>query len=940
MTSREFEASGERSAAVEHNSGTLITGDNATVHVGAAGGRPQKPQASFSLSPPVSLLRGQVRGRGALLAELRELLTDPRPKLQVLHGLGGCGKTTVALSLAKTALDLACRVFWVSAAGSDRFLNSMKELARRLGASEEEIAAAWAPDATTPDLVWRYLDACDDPWLLVVDEADDPSVLAVDGGAAGDGTGWVRPSRAGLTVVTSRVADPEIWQAARCLRVGVLGPDDAADVLVDLAPAAGDRAQARALAERLHGLPLALQAAGSYLASTGAVGLLRRPVAPVRTFADYVEALGRDSTAILDGRRGARDDVKSERLHRQLVNHTWEMTLDLLEGQGVPEARTLLRLLSCFDSAPMPAHVLDVAPLVAHGLVAPDCTVERLEHVLTVLLSHNMVDIVSHGSEQCLSVHGLVLEVSADLLRREPPAIRQRYWNTAILLLQAASEPAPEAAANWNWWRLVAPHVLSLLQRCTVKDVRSLETALACGLRAYAYVNFARQPGDEVFADLLHKRSMGLGNAHPLRLSIRHRRAMGMPQERARKEYRQIHAAQCRLLGEEHPETLITAHQIADSLEDREEAEAQLKRVLDIRQRTLGPDDPYTLATLDVWAMALVAVERLEEGEARLRECLERSRRVFGPDVEWTIGCQSRLARLMRRRGHQEEADAEVEDMIQHSGRVGSRFFSLEDRWEIARVHDKNGRFAEAEQEYRAILADMDTLDNAFARGVQVVLAKLLRRQERHVEALELFDAVLASLPALAADDHWLLELRHLRGDELRYLERHAEAETEISEVLAIRRTTAADNDSVVLSERHCLAHALEGQSKCKEAETELRAVASGFRSVLGHGEQVSSAEFCLARHLFRHRKLPEAATIFAAVQQFDLATKGAADSGTLMARFWLARTRNESGLCPDDETELEYENILLGLVDAAAGDKLIDGVRRELDEIRSRGHR
>ena len=101
--------------------------------------------------------------------------------------------------------------------------------------------------------------------------------------AVRDGAGWIRPTKAGLVVVTSRLADLRDWgRHAEVHTVGWLSAADGAQILADLAPAAGPLSEAMALAERLGGLPLALHHAGLALASD---------FAPEHTFAGYSAAL-------------------------------------------------------------------------------------------------------------------------------------------------------------------------------------------------------------------------------------------------------------------------------------------------------------------------------------------------------------------------------------------------------------------------------------------------------------------------------------------------------------------------------------------------------------------------------------------------------------------------------------------------------------------------
>jgi hypothetical protein len=115
-------------------------------------------------------------------------------------------------------------------------------------------------------VLWRCLNRLQRPWLLVVDNADDPTALGGYGRAVADGVGWLRPPthRRGTVVVTSRDGRVEQWVPWVHLRhVPTLEPDSGADTLMDLAPDAGARGDARALAVALGGLPLAMELAGS-----------------------------------------------------------------------------------------------------------------------------------------------------------------------------------------------------------------------------------------------------------------------------------------------------------------------------------------------------------------------------------------------------------------------------------------------------------------------------------------------------------------------------------------------------------------------------------------------------------------------------------------------------------------------------------------------------
>ena len=268
------------------------------------------------LADPPQLLAG----RQDLLAELDARLTGgdgSGPRTVALCGLGGTGKTSVALEYARRHLA-EVGVAWQFPAENPTVLAAgFTELAGQLGARD---------DADTRDAVASVhgtLAAFPAVWLLIFDNAPDRAAVQR----------FLPPAGRGRVLVTSR--NPN-WPPGQALDVPVLDTEVAAGFLVKRT-GDEDRQAALDLAGELGGLPLALEQAAAYIqasddsmASYLALFRQRRPEMLARG-----EPIGYDST----------------------VAATWSLAFSQL-GQSAPAAAGLLRLLACCAPDAIPVHVL------------------------------------------------------------------------------------------------------------------------------------------------------------------------------------------------------------------------------------------------------------------------------------------------------------------------------------------------------------------------------------------------------------------------------------------------------------------------------------------------------------------------------------------------------------------------------------------------------
>src|SRR5438552_8157900 len=127
-TGAEARAAGQRGRAA--GAGIVVQGGRDAYYV-AGSGLDRAMVAPLRPAVGRTELEPAIRGRDELLAGLDAVLsgTASGPRVRVLHGMGGCGKTTVARELARRALGRQIPVWWVAAAVPESVTGGMQALA-------------------------------------------------------------------------------------------------------------------------------------------------------------------------------------------------------------------------------------------------------------------------------------------------------------------------------------------------------------------------------------------------------------------------------------------------------------------------------------------------------------------------------------------------------------------------------------------------------------------------------------------------------------------------------------------------------------------------------------------------------------------------------------------------------------------------------------------
>ena len=376
--------------------------------------------------------------------------------------------------------------------------------------------------------VWRLLDRGPSRWLLVIDNADDPGLLGPS-----DGTGWVRGTRNGLLLITTRNGDAACWSGADLIPVLPLPLAAAADVLTDLAPDAGDGAAAAALAGRLGCLPLALGIAGMYL---------RQDFVSWRTFDDYRRALDTEGPAAVIGASGHSD-------RRLVVTRTWELSLDALASSGRPQSRPLMWLLSCFaPGSRIPEELITTtAPdpslisLLASGEPAPGRPFAEFR--MAGLRGLSAAGLIQRSNPAdgpaAIEVHPFISEVTRSVMESSDPAQTgidpRTVRECAISVIQTAlSRLDPGDAEHWPYFNALTPHITGLLTgaapHLAMKDRRTLLDGMVRCIASYMWSR-AESRAEQLAVDALALARGLEADREPVYQRLRHMRAWSMREQ-------------------------------------------------------------------------------------------------------------------------------------------------------------------------------------------------------------------------------------------------------------------------------------------------------------------------------------------------------------------------------------------------------------------------
>ncbi|MER7851250.1 MULTISPECIES: FxSxx-COOH system tetratricopeptide repeat protein [unclassified Streptomyces] len=607
-------------------------------------------------------------GRSLVLERMRDQLGGGMavvlPQPQTLYGLGGVGKTQVALEYVHRFMADYDLVWWISSEQSDDVVASLAELAVRLGAQGGEDMAAASKEAV--DLLRRGVPS--DRWLLVFDNADDPETLRRRFPQGGSGH----------ILVTSR---NQSWsQHGDALPVDVFLREESVEHLQRRAPGLSDE-DADQVATAVGDLPLAVEQAAAWIAETAT---------PIDT---YLEQLARQAPQVLALNQPAG--------YPEPVAATWNISIARLKERS-PAAVRLLQLCAFFAPEPISANLLYSKEMI-EALKPYDSSLQEklvLGRVIREIgrFALAKVDQVSNS----IQVHRLVQAVIKAQLNEE----EQREARHVVHRILAGARPDDDEPIDnpetWPRFATIWPHLgPSDARHCKEPETRRLlidrvrylwkrgdvRTAWTLGeeLRQtwlemlgerdlqYLYLcfhlsNILRTRGRYVEAKeldefTLHRQREVLGPEHPHTYMTTSSLAIDLgllgDYERAIELATEAHEGFGQIFHDSHPRTLAAANNLAlnlRSIGQYARAREIDQDVYDRRTEVLGAKHPYSLSSAMNLARDLREVGRYEDSVGLLSRTYESFKETLGRTYPTTLSAAKSLAVSLRRAGRLEDA--------------------------------------------------------------------------------------------------------------------------------------------------------------------------------------------------------------------------------------------------------------------------------------------
>ncbi len=642
---------------------------------------------------------------------------------QVLIGLGGIGKTQLAIEYAYRYREVYDWVFWLRAETQGTLIADITSILDRLS-----LAKGGEQDQHTILSSFKHWLTTHSQWLLILDNVDDLQVIYD-----------LLPESKGHILLTARAQaltfgkSIEVKEMKReegmlflLRRAGLIESNASLDAVPQ-----EDRAEAQVIVEEGHGLPLALDQAGAYIREVGCRLLEYR-----RLYAD--EKAHRQE---LLSRRGS---FPSD--HPESVASTFLLSFQKIE-QADPAAADLLRFFAFLSPDTIPEELIQ-GGLEELGARLQKLTAEPLQLNESIAKLRNYSLVHRDYESQAFTIHRLVQVVIKDMMDEETQcqwaertvrAVSRVFpdWKVSKRLLCRRLFPQAQACFELiTQWNMMFPEAASLLHRAA----RYLHNSP----RRYREAELFEQQALKMQEKVLGKEHVDVAKTL-FGLAVTYSELNKYQQSETL--YRRAIAIHEHVFGLQALETIRVLNSLGYMYykqEKYDEAASLYQQCLAFWEQVPDANDKVATSTsLNNLALVYSQQGKYDEAEALYKRALEIRERVAGKQSVNVAITLKNMADLYKKQGKYEHA----EPLYQQALAIFREKYEMEDRYParclkgLADLYCKQGEYKKAAPLYQQALSvwkEFLGLDHLEAAEVLEGYADLVRKMRRKKEATRL----------------------------------------------------------------------------------------------------------------------------------------------------------------------------------------------------------
>ncbi|KAE8363797.1 P-loop containing nucleoside triphosphate hydrolase protein [Aspergillus caelatus] len=590
----------------------------------------------------VSLARNpRFVGRQDEVTKLEELITIPDgPRRVAITGLGGIGKTQVALEVAHRIRDRdkECSVFWVPCISNEMIEQTFLNIAQILGLHDVKPV-----DVKEQTKIYLSSERAG-KWLLIFDNADDTEMWVSANNAIPSLEDFLPQSDQGHILFTTRNGELAVdLTASNIIALPDVDKETASNILESLLlqkQLLDDPITTSTLLEQLAFLPLAIAQASAYI---------NKKRLSLSAYLMLFQEKEQDSIELLS--EDFRDPGRYKDIQNPVIT-TWLISFQQIQHQD-QLAADYLSFMVCIDPRNIPQSLLP----------PQTCRKESLD-ALGLLNAYSF----TNSQDLNISMHRLVHIATRNWLRKNG---RFGYWIQRVAGRIDMAFP-DDHHTNRRLWREYLPHALAL-----VHDNEFV-------VQQEQYVNLIERIADCLDSD---------GRYHEA--EVLYRTLMRINQERDGPEHTttltsmvnlastywnqgrwnetekldvQVMEARMAALGAEHPDTLTSMLNLSVTYRDQgrwNEAEEFGVQVMDRRKTVLGAEHPDTLDSMLNLALTYWNQGRWNEAEELGVQVMEASMAALGAEHPRTLTSMSNLAYTWESQGKSQDALSLMENCLE-----------------------------------------------------------------------------------------------------------------------------------------------------------------------------------------------------------------------------------------------------------------------------------